>query len=257
MVHIRASSLADLFDCPARWEARYIKGIHLPTSSAATLGTAIHAGTAVFDQNILDNTPISVDDATEVTIENLYHPEDDVDWGEDSPEKLENTAITLLNTYCTHISPTQNYVAIEATCKNLELTDLGISLTGTTDRISKDSGYGIVDIKTGRAVVDRYGRVKTQSHAAQIGIYELLAEYSFGFKIDSPAKIIGLSTSGNKTGIGTLTGARKLLVGDGTTPGLLEYAAKYLKNGLFHGNPRSMLCTKKYCPIFNQCKWRL
>ena len=35
MITIRASSLPDLFDCPARWEAKYINQMRLPTSGAA------------------------------------------------------------------------------------------------------------------------------------------------------------------------------------------------------------------------------
>jgi hypothetical protein len=46
---IRASSLPELFDCSARWEAKHILGLRLPSSSNAVLGKAVHAGTALFD----------------------------------------------------------------------------------------------------------------------------------------------------------------------------------------------------------------
>ena len=46
MTTIRASSWADLFDCPARWYAKNVQGLRLPSSGAAALGTAVHAGTA-------------------------------------------------------------------------------------------------------------------------------------------------------------------------------------------------------------------
>ena len=38
LVRLRASSLPELFDCPARWEAKHVKNMRLPTSAAAQLG---------------------------------------------------------------------------------------------------------------------------------------------------------------------------------------------------------------------------
>ena len=38
MTAIRASSLPELFDCPARWEAKHLCGRRLPRSAAAQLG---------------------------------------------------------------------------------------------------------------------------------------------------------------------------------------------------------------------------
>lgn len=43
---IRASSLPELFDCAARWEAKHIKSLRLPSSGNAVLGKAVHAATA-------------------------------------------------------------------------------------------------------------------------------------------------------------------------------------------------------------------
>jgi hypothetical protein len=38
------------------------------------------------------------------------------------------------------------------------------------------------------------------------------------------------------------------LIGDEEHPGLIEIAARMLKSGVFPPNPKSMLCSKKYCP---------
>ena len=50
LVQARASGLSDLFDCPARWYAKNIEKRRMPTSSAAQLGTAVHAGAGAYDQ---------------------------------------------------------------------------------------------------------------------------------------------------------------------------------------------------------------
>ena len=65
---IRASSLADLSDCPARWYAKAIEGKRLPSGPGAVIGQAIHASTAVFDQAVLDGSPIHASDAADKEI---------------------------------------------------------------------------------------------------------------------------------------------------------------------------------------------
>ena len=44
-IRIRASSIGELFDCPARWEAKHIQGLRLTMGGKAALGKAIHAST--------------------------------------------------------------------------------------------------------------------------------------------------------------------------------------------------------------------
>ena len=262
LIAIRASSLSDLCDCPARWEAKYIKGLRLPGSSAAWLGTSIHAGTAAYDQSTIDGNQISIDDAAGVVVDTLYHPREDINWEDSSPEKLESTATGLLGLYCNQIAPIQKYVAVEATCEALEIEDLGIKLTGTTDRIREDENgeYGIADIKTGGSVVATDGTVKVASHAAQIAVYELLAEQSTGLAMTADAQIIGLQTAktarGQRAGIGTMQGAKDILLGDEENEGLLAIVSKILHTGLFYGNPRSSLCSQKYCPNYTTCRFK-
>lgn len=261
IITIRASSLPELFDCPARWEAKHIKKLRLPSSGNAILGKAVHAGTAAFDTGILQGSPISVSDAAGVVADTIRKPEEDVDWGEDRPQEAEGIGIALTGLYCRSVAPAMKYIAVEATCERLEITDIGLALTGITDRVAaSQAGYGIVDIKTGKTAVAADGTVKTQGHAAQIAVYELLAEHSTGLAMDSPAQIIGLQVAktdkGRRAGVGTILGGRELLLGDSENVGLLERASLLLHNGAFYGNPRSMMCHEKYCPAHSRCKWR-
>ena len=162
MTAIRASSLPELFDCPARWEAKHIRGRRLPRSAAAQLGTAVHAGAAVFDVQRILGSPITPDDAAGEVVDAIHHPKEDVDWGEDSPREAERIALALHGLYCRDIAPSKNYVAVEATCERLEITDLGLALTGTTDRITTNAlgDLGIADIKTGKTAVAADGTVR-------------------------------------------------------------------------------------------------
>lgn len=265
LLPIRASSLAELFDCPARWYAKQVKGMQLPSSGAAQLGTALHASTAVFDSSRLPGgSPVSASDAAAALVDAIWKPEREVDWDEDSPAVAERIGLALHSRYCAEIAPTQHYIAVEVTCAKLELPELGIVLTGTADRVKRvrkaGGGHGISDVKSGVRAVGTDGKAVTQKHAIQTGVYELLAEHAMGIPIEEPAEIIGLQTgktaASQRIGLGLIERPRDALVGTEESPGLLEHAATIVKHGAFYGNPSSMLCTPKFCPAYETCRFR-
>jgi RecB family exonuclease len=263
IVTIRASSLASAFDCPARFEATQLRGLRTPSSGAAQLGTAIHASTALYDKSKLEGSGITIDEAAGAAVDAIHKPEQEVVWADDyTPKEAEKTAVALHSRYCKEIAPKQDYVAVEANCERLEIVDLGIALTGTTDRVARvGEGYGIRDLKSGKTAVSADGTVKTQGHALQLAVYELLAERAAGVPIAEPAQIIGLTTGKTERGqrvavSNEITGVRDILLGDEESPGALEVVARMVKTGVFFGNPRSQLCSERYCPVFNVCRWR-
>ncbi|HEU4662504.1 MAG TPA: PD-(D/E)XK nuclease family protein, partial [Dokdonella sp.] len=264
IVTIRASALSDFLDCPARAEAKHLLGKRCSQSGGALLGKAIHKSTAVFDVSTMTNQGITADEAAAAAVDAIQKPDEDVHLGEDeSKADIENIAVALHHRYCAEIAPTRNYVGVEVTCERLEITDIGLALTGTTDRIESfgPDGNGIGDIKSGKTAVRADGRVETKGHRYQIGVYELLAEKASGISITAPGRIIGLQVAkterGQRVAVSEpIHGARDVLVGDAESPGILETVARAVHAGIFPGNPRSMLCHEKYCPIFSTCKYR-
>lgn len=265
-VVIRASSLPQLFDCPARWSAIHLEGKRMPTNSKAMLGKAVHASTAVFDQSTIDGAGITINEAAAAAVDAIHKPDEEVDWELDDPKAMtpndaEQIAVSLHGKYCTTIAPLHTFRAVEIKCDRLEITDLGIALTGTTDRVYEADGeLGIGDVKTGKAAVGADGTVTTKGHAYQMGVYELLAEKGSGLPITAPARIFGLNTAktpaAQRTGTGHITGARDVLLGDEESPGILQMASQLIHHGDFYGNPKSMLCHGRYCPIYETCKFR-
>lgn len=234
-----------------------------PSSGAATLGTALHRSTALYDQSVLDGRGLTIDETAGAAVDAIHKPQEDVVWDEDeSPNETEGIAIALHKLYCTKIAPTQQYAAVEVLCERLEIVDIGLSLTGTTDRVRKvGTGFGIADVKSGKTAVKADGTVSTKGHAYQLGVYELLAEHASGIPITAPAKVFGLQVAktdrGQRVAVsGDVTGARDVLVGEKDSPGVLEVVARMIHSGTFPGNPRSMLCGAKYCPIYERCKFR-
>ena len=263
LVTIRASALPDFFDCPARAEAKHLLGKRMPMGGAALLGKAIHKSTAVFDESNIKGQGIKVHEAAAAAVDAIRKPDEEVLLEEDeSPTQLESIALALHSRYCTEVAPRQRYVAVEARCERLEITDIGLALTGTTDRIrAVNNGHGIADLKSGKTAVRADGHVETKGHRYQIGVYELLAEKASGIPITEGGQVVGLQVAkterGQRVAVSEpIQGARDVLVGEPGSRGVLEILAHQIHAGIFPGNPRSMLCGEKYCPIYNTCKFR-
>lgn len=260
---IRASSWASLFDCSHMFEWVHILGHRSHGSPRSLLGTAIHAGTAVFDTARMQGSPISPVDAAGVLVEKLHNPDEQVSWaGSDlSQRDAEKIGISLLTKYCREWSPRFEFLAVELETKPLVIDCGGgtlIELTGTLDRArfaDAGQGAGIKDLKSGRAAVQK-GVAVTKGHAAQVGTYELLFEHTTGERITEDAEIIGLSTSGNgQIATGQIAGAKQMLIGTEEEPGLIHFAKVMLAAGSFPPNPSSRLCDKRYCPRWNHCRF--
>lgn len=261
-VVIRASSIGSMFDCPARWVAIHIEGRRTPQSGGAALGTAIHAGAALFDaERVKQQTP-SLSAAEDAAVESVRQPREETVWDEEGADKAEKIARSIVQRYCTTESPRHQFVAVEASVESLHITDLGIVLTGHVDRVkATDDGYGIADLKSGKTAVGTDGKAKTQGHGAQLGVYELVAEAATKLPITAPAEIIGLQTNftpeKQRIGTGQISGARDVLLGDDDNPGLLTIASQIVHGQIpAWGNPKSVMCHQTYCPNFNTCFWR-
>ncbi len=257
---IRASAWPTLFDCAHRFYWQQIVGLRHPSSGEAALGTAIHAGAAAFDGAILTGDRIEVNDAIDTAISILRNPQDEVEWNDSlALKEAEFFGISLTQKYCQEISPTRDYAAVELTCEALDIgTEYGVvRITGTTDRIRRtpDGSKGISDLKSGGRATEKTAdggrRAVTKGHHLQLGIYVLLAEQASGEKLEAPAEIIGLQTTKDTpVATGEVSDVKTPLLGTDDHPGLIQIAARMLKDGIFPPNPRSMLCSKKYCPAY-------
>jgi hypothetical protein len=268
-VKVRASSWSGLFDCAHKWEGVNLMGMKSVSGLRATLGTAIHASTAVFDESRMLGTGVTAMEAAGAFIDTLHNPQGEVDYrNEDlTLTEAERIGLVLHSKYCTEVSPRYEFSSVELTAKPLVIgmgDGLEIEITGTLDRsriIKSSFGTCIGDLKTGRMAVSTNSNgqrvATTVGHAAQVGTYEILYEHSTGEEITAPSEIIGLST-GSKQDIATgqIPNARDVLLGKDDKPGLIEYAAVMFKSGLFPPNPKSQLCSGKYCPRYSRCSFK-
>lgn len=259
-IAVRASSWGELMDCAYRWEGRQILGLNMPMSGAAALGTALHASTAAFDQSRVNGSELTVHDTADILVDALHNPEQPVEW--DEPRKvLEKIGLQLHTDYCRNWSPAFEFVSVEMQTQPLDVDVDGfvVRLTGRLDRArvhKGKAGYGIDDLKSGKRAVNADMKADTKHHGAQLGVYELLFEHTTGLEITEPANVIGMKTSGDPViGVGEVRDAKRQIVGWSDQPGLLEIGARMLKAGLFPPNPRSQLCSPRFCPRWDRCRF--
>jgi hypothetical protein len=262
IITIRASAFGSFFDCGARFEFEHLQGKSRPSSLRAHLGTSIHAGAAAFDQAVLDGAPISANDAAGAMMDVWYSPSGDVDLRDDklSLKEAERIALTLLTKYCTQIAPTMQYEAVEMSLLPLEIDcddGLIIKLTGTMDRarvVRGHDGHVINDVKTGSRIISD-GAVNVRKHLPQLGTYEILYTHTTG-QTTAGGQITGLQTTAKcETGISGVVDAKKLMLGDEESPGLIQMAATAMKSGLFMPNNQSALCSERYCARWGSCRY--
>jgi hypothetical protein len=257
-ITIRASAMGGLFDCAYRFEGTQIMGMYDLAGLAAHLGSAVHAGTAVYDQSRIDGAGITPNDAAGAVVDYLHDPEREYKRdSDDAPmAKVEAIALTCHAKYCTDISPHYTFLSVEKKLEpfTIDVPKEGVSvtLTGRLDRQrvrAATNGIGISDVKTGRTAANMHGQAMIKGRGLQLGVYELLAEYSHGQDITEPAEVIGLQTAGKcHTGVSQIETPRRQILGNEDSPSLIEIAANMLKTGLFPPNPSSILCGPRYCP---------
>ncbi|MCK4081951.1 RecB family exonuclease [Acinetobacter radioresistens] len=262
IIPIRASSLSDLFDCPARWEAKNLLNKRIPAGARTRLGTAVHEAVTQWDYLNLIGEDVTLEECREILHHQIWQPGEEVDWSDLDQNAAEAIGHSLMQKYITHIAPTQKFIGVEVRCESLILADLGIELTGTIDRIyeNNEGELGIGDLKSGKNAVASDGTVKTVGHVPQMGIYTVLASHALQEPVLAPARIYGLTTGktdkGQHVGIGEINSPAEVLLGTEEEPGLLHHAAKLIKHGVFYGNSKSMMCHDKYCPVYHTCKFR-
>ncbi len=259
---VRASSWGELFDCAARWHFKNVLGLRLPSSGQAALGTALHKGTAVYDGGRSLGVDVNAGEAMEATAEAVKHPQFDVSWDDEHEMgKTVDVGVNLTQQYIEQIGSRRTFDAVELECNALDVeTDHGtIRLTGTTDRVyqTTDGRYGIGDLKSGKKAVHTDGTAETKGHGLQVGVYQIMAQHARSEPMTAPAQIVGLHTAPTRprVGIGEIADPTRSLLGTNERPGLIEVAANMLKTGLFPPNPKSNLCSAKWCPGYSRCPY--
>ncbi|RKP44768.1 PD-(D/E)XK nuclease family protein [Pararobbsia silviterrae] len=266
MIEVRASSWGRLFDCAYAWEGEHLLNLKRPSGIRASLGTAVHASTAVFDQSRIDGTGITASDAADVFVATLHNPGGDVDYKQDrsiTMREAEQIGLTLHAKYCAEISPQFEFVAVEMKMEPVDI-DCGDGITlrlkGTMDRarVARGGAGGVIipDIKTGSRLIDADGNVLIKGRSPQLGAYAIMFEQNTRTPTEG-SQIIALQTTASaRTGVSKTFDAKRPMLGTSYEDGLIAHAVQFLKSGMFPPNPSSPLCDPRFCGRWDSCIYR-
>lgn len=222
----------------------------------------MHAAVAAFDKRrMLGESDRLLEESTAVFHDELARPEEGLVWDEKDYSKAQQIGVDLLKKYVDQIAPRYKFVAVEVKCPPMDILVEGIvlRLTGSVDRIriAATGGYGVTDFKSGEQAVRADDTVVVAPHRAQVGVYEILSGPMMGVQMSEPAEIIGMQTNGKaRVAVGQIHGAAEALIGTEDSPGTLVYVARLIREGIYYGNPKSLMCSEKFCPAHPTCKFR-
>lgn len=265
IVPIRASGLAELFDCSSRWAGKAFYGHRGVTYGRSHLGTSIHHATAWYDneRTLADGNP-DTEEAVERFI-NYLRADEHVMWADIPRQQAEKIGITLVTHYCLEISAQFDWVKVEATCEPIQVpmpNGIIFEITGHVDRVRRKivdgtARHGVADFKTSTRIIAQDGSLSIDRHGLQLAIYELLeiqAAEATGLKMDLPALVVGFSTSGRfEILTEEIPNPHALLFGDGVNKGYLIAASEIILHQQYIGNTYSMMCSERYCPSYQHC----
>lgn len=100
--------------CGKAYEFKYVQQIATPDYASTSRGNAVHSGVEHMLRAKMAKTPATVEEGLEVVSKTFDEKAKGVlDWGDEEPGKVKDTAIKLFKTYTTYGLPKINPVAIE------------------------------------------------------------------------------------------------------------------------------------------------
>lgn len=249
---IRPSSVDGFFNCSYQWARTFLEGIPSIPGNRAAVGTAIHKAAEVTWTNSIKakskdlNASTAVDAAVEAYREELQKG---VQF--DEGESEESSIKEIAKGTEAFLSDIAVYVPIPVAVEQrftipLAGHSLVTAISGTVDYITADS---ISDLKTGKR------KATVSNYTTQQSIYRMLAEANgVDVKYNTIQNVV-LKTApeGMVLPIETnIQQSKKLL---NTMLDTIDIAMQDVVplETLFRGNPRYMLCDKKYCNLYSIC----
>ena len=259
---IRPSGVNSFFDCSYRW---YRDNIYKPirrVGVAAHFGTSLHkVGETYYNEVIKSQTWQNYNSSYEdIAVETLREK-----CKEEEPSDLESLAqlnpleaqlrckSKLYVEKAKELNKEIIPIAVEKQYR-VELKNKNIELKGTLDVVGKDY---IIDIKTMNKLNNPIKYIMQQ------GIYAFLREHNkepvkdlIIHRVLTSKNYIDSESILNNTlfGIDNIIEKSKFYL-----KVIINTTEEFLKSGnedIFRGNPTSMLCSSKYCPYYNECRYK-
>ena len=115
--HVSHSQISMWLKCPHQWECKYVRGLVVPLSGALVLGGAYHTALEMnYKQKIVTREDLTVSECRDLfsdAWEERLAGTEAIEWEGDSPGRLKDLGLSLVEEYVRTISPTVQPIAVE------------------------------------------------------------------------------------------------------------------------------------------------
>lgn len=266
---LRPSSIGSFINCPYQWYNVFILGKNTIPGARAHLGTAIHKSAEVLWSDAINTgvKDLNISRATDAAVEELHEicKQQPPEYGDDKPEEIEKLAVEGAKAFINDLAPIIDIPLAVEKRYTIEIDNPIIDkISGSLDYVGERS---IHDIKTTK------NKPVMSNYSLQQGAYALLREGN-GEQIDNikiQAVVLKDATAKKQS---EAHGLLMDMIEDNTNPFLslesIKEQSRYVINNildtvnvyskdivrpeiLFRGNPKSMLCSNKYCNLYAEC----
>lgn len=207
--HLSASQLSMFERCPEQWRRRYVLHDKERPAAALVWGSADHEAHELnFRQKIASHEDIPVDDVKVAFAEAFDRraAEDDIDWGDDGPDKLKDAGVELVAAYHRQVSPTVQPVDVE---KQFELVLPGVPVP-VHGRIDVVTELPAIERKTAKSKPAR--DEAKPSWRVQGILYQLVEQRPVAWHVSVKTKTPAVYTPAEMPGLAIAVDARRLAV---------------------------------------------
>lgn len=268
---LRPSSIGSFINCQWQWYNVFILGKNTIPGARAHLGTGIHKAAEVLWLDAMEHgkKDLNVSKATDAAFEEYKEicKQQPPEFGDDNPSTIEKLVIEGAKSFINDIAPSVEIPEAVEKRYTVEIDNkIFDKISGSLDYVGKNS---IHDIKTTKK------KPVMSNYTFQQGTYALLREAN-GEQVDEiKIQAVVLKDPTKKTEA-SAHGLVMDLIEDSTNPFLslepIKNQSRYIINNIlaksnvyaqdivspdviFTGNPKSFLCSNKFCSLYNECPW--
>lgn len=147
--HLSVTSIGTYLKCPERWRRRYLENEYEPSSGKMLAGKAVGAAEAAHYQTQIDTgTGLALSDVLDAFTDEWQLAADttEVDWGEDKPTEIKDSARVALERYHLDVAPEIQPTSVERPF-TLRFPDTDWTVTGYLDLEEADDVVSDLKVK--------------------------------------------------------------------------------------------------------------
>ncbi len=253
-MRIRPSAVSGHYECAFKWAKQFLEGVDGPTNIRAAIGTGVHASAEQFWEDVKPREDVETYSLSAMVDRGVAALDEEIKKGVDFGSDGENrdSAIKLISkgalAFAEDIAPFTPMPEFVEEYFEVPLDHWFVTAVGGT--VDYYGAKTVSDIKTSSR------KPTASSHVVQQSIYRYLVEANNHEVAANTIQGITLGKSkveGNTLPLQTNVEQAKFMINGILDKLDIMQQDMVPRHVLFQGNPKSYLCSEKWCPNFKTC----